>query len=106
MLLNLLYILVVILALPWVMWLRLSGSRPVAAPWQRFTGSVIMPQPEPGVSRIWLHGVSVGEVQLLASLAAELERQAAADRRRIDSVISSSTTTGLEVAARRFGPER
>lgn len=106
MLLNLLYILVVILALPWVMWRRLSGSRPVAAPWQRFTGSVIMPQPEPGVSRIWLHGVSVGEVQLLASLAAELERQAAADRRRIDSVISSSTTTGLEVAARRFGPER
>jgi 3-deoxy-D-manno-octulosonic-acid transferase len=106
MLLNLLYLLVVILALPWVMWRRLSGGRPVAAPWQRFTGSVIVPQPEPGVSRIWLHGVSVGEVQLLASLAAELERQAAADRRRIDSVISSSTTTGLEVAARRFGPER
>jgi len=106
MLLNVVYLLVALLALPWVVWRRVSGGRPVAAPGQRFTGSVPLSPPEPGVDRIWLHGVSVGEVQLLAALAAELAGQAAAEGRRIECVISSSTTTGLEVAARRFGPDR
>lgn len=106
MLLNVVYLVVVILALPWVAWRRLAGGRPVAAPWQRFIGLANVPPSEPGVRRIWLHGVSVGEVQLLASLAAELERQAEAAGTRIECVISSSTTTGLEVAARRFGPDR
>jgi 3-deoxy-D-manno-octulosonic-acid transferase len=106
MLLNVVYLLVALVALPWVIWRRVSGGRPVAAPWRRFTGSVNLPPPEPGVARIWLHGVSVGEVQLLAALAAELTRQAADAGRRIECVISSSTTTGLEVAAKRFGPNR
>lgn len=106
MLLNVVYLVVVILALPWVAWRRLAGGRPVAAPWQRFIGRASVPPPERGVRRIWLHGVSVGEVQLLASLAGELERQAEAAGMRIECVISSSTTTGLEVAARRFGPDR
>ena len=106
MLLNVVYLLVALVALPWVVWRRVSGGRPVAAPWRRFTGSVDIPAPEPGVARIWLHGVSVGEVQLLAALAAELTRQAEAEGRRIECVISSATTTGLEVAGRRFGPDR
>ncbi|MFM7136000.1 MAG: 3-deoxy-D-manno-octulosonic acid transferase, partial [Planctomycetota bacterium] len=106
MLLDVVYLLVALVALPWVVWRRVSGGRPVAAPWRRFMGHVDLPPPAPGVDRIWLHGVSVGEVQLLAALAAELPRQAADAGRRIECVISSSTTTGLEVAARRFGPER
>ena len=106
MLLNVVYLLVALVALPWVAWRRLSGGRPVAAPWRRLVGRVEVEPPEPGVERIWLHGVSVGEVQLLAALAAELERQAAAAGRRIECVVSSSTTTGLDVAARRFGAER
>ncbi|MBM4023164.1 MAG: 3-deoxy-D-manno-octulosonic acid transferase, partial [Planctomycetes bacterium] len=106
MLLNLVYLLAVLLALPWVAWRRGSGGRPVAAPWRRFTGCVAVPPPATATARIWLHGVSVGEVQLLASLAAELERQAGEAGRRIECVISSSTTTGLEVAARRFDGDR
>jgi 3-deoxy-D-manno-octulosonic-acid transferase len=102
---NILYLLAAVLALPWVAWRKLSGRRPVAAPWKRFTGA-IDPLPVANSPRIWLHGVSVGEVQLLAGLAAELRRQAEAAGRPIDCVISSSTTTGLEVAAKRFGPER
>ena len=105
-LLNLVYLVAVILALPWVAWRRLSGGRPVAAPLRRLLGSVAVAPGPPGVPRIWLHGVSVGEVQLLASLAGELRRQAEAAGRTIDCVISSSTTTGLEVAARRFGGDR
>jgi 3-deoxy-D-manno-octulosonic-acid transferase len=105
-LLDVVYLVVVILALPWVVWRKISGGRPVAAPWKRFTGTVSLPEPPPHASRIWLHGVSVGEVQLLASLAAELERQAGEAGRSIDLVVSSSTTTGLDVAAKRFGSDR
>jgi len=103
--LNLLYLAAAVLALPWVAWRRLSGRRPVAAPWTRFTGT-IEPPPASHTERIWLHGVSVGEVNLLAGLAAELRRQAEAAGRPLDCVVSSSTTTGLEVAAKRFGPDR
>jgi 3-deoxy-D-manno-octulosonic-acid transferase len=105
MLLNVFYTIVVVIALPWVAWRRLGGGRPVAAPWTRLTGAI---RPLAGASapRIWMHGVSVGEVQLLAGLAHELHRQAATTGRTIDCVISSSTTTGLELAAARFGPDR
>ncbi|MFM8377911.1 MAG: 3-deoxy-D-manno-octulosonic acid transferase [Planctomycetia bacterium] len=103
--LNLLYLFAAVLATPWVAWRRLSGGRPVAAPWIRFTGA-IDPPPASAAPRIWLHGVSVGEVQLLSGLAVELRRQAEAAGRPIDCVASSSTTTGLEVAAKRFGAEQ
>jgi len=106
-LLNILYLTIATLALPWVAWRRISGGRPVAAPWSRFSGTIPrFPPIDEGVERIWLHGVSVGEVGLLASLAGEIRRQADESGRRIDCVASSSTTTGLEVAARRFGAER
>jgi 3-deoxy-D-manno-octulosonic-acid transferase len=104
-LLNVVYLLAVVIALPWVAWRRLAGGRPVAAPWTRFTGSVTVADTPAGATRIWLHGVSVGEVQLLAVLAEELRRQADAAGGRLDCVISSSTTTGLEVAAARFGAD-
>jgi 3-deoxy-D-manno-octulosonic-acid transferase len=102
MFLNFMYIVVAFAALPWVAWRKLSGARPVAAPWMRFTGSIPL-LPRTDAARIWLHGVSVGEVQLLASLAAEIRRQADAAGKPVECVISSSTTTGLEVAAKRFG---
>jgi 3-deoxy-D-manno-octulosonic-acid transferase len=106
MILDVAYLVLAIIALPWVAWRRLSGGRPVAAPWQRFTGGIGPVADTGGRPRLWLHGVSVGEVQLLAALAAELSRQATAAGRPIDVVCSSSTTTGLEVAAQRFGADR
>lgn len=106
MFLNLIYLLVAIAALPWVAWRKFSGARPVAAPWTRFTGNVAPLPRRAGVPRIWLHGVSVGEVQLLASLATEITRQADDSGRPVECLISSSTTTGLDVAARRFGADR
>jgi 3-deoxy-D-manno-octulosonic-acid transferase len=105
-LLDVAYLVAVLVALPWVAWRRLSGGRPVAAPWTRFTGAIAAPPPAAGRPRVWLHGVSVGEVQLLAALASELQSQAEAAGTPIDCVVSSSTTTGLEVAARRFGADR
>jgi 3-deoxy-D-manno-octulosonic-acid transferase len=106
MLLNAVYLVAFVALLPWVAWRKLSGGRPVAAPWTRFTGGIPpLPRRDAGASRIWLHGVSVGEVQLLSVLAAEIRRQADAAGRPVDCVISSSTTTGLDVAATRFGAD-
>ena len=106
MLLDVLYLVAFVALLPWVAWRKFSGGRPVAAAWTRFTGGVtVVPQPA-GAARIWLHGVSVGEVQLLSALAAEIGRQAEAAGRTVDCVLSSSTTTGLEVAAKRVGAAR
>jgi len=103
---NALYFVAFVVLLPWVAWRKLSGGRPVAAPWMRFTGGIPpLPRCDAGVSRIWFHGVSVGEVQLLSVLAAEIRRQSDAASRPVDCVISSSTTTGLDVAATRFGAD-
>jgi 3-deoxy-D-manno-octulosonic-acid transferase len=76
MLLDLVYLVVALCALPWVAWRKFSGGRPVAAPWMRFTGGIDVAAKPAATARIWLHGVSVGEVQLLAGLAAEIQRQA------------------------------
>ena len=85
--LDLLYALVFLAALPWVVWRRAAGRRPVAAPWQRFTGGIPLLPPPRNRCRIWLHGVSVGEVALLTSLASELRQQAEAAGRNIECVI-------------------
>jgi len=106
MLLDSLYLVAFVVLLPWMAWRKLSGGRPVAAPWRRFTGGISPLPRRAGVARIWLHGVSVGEVQLLASLADEIGGQSEAADRPVECVASSSTTTGLEVAARRFGADR
>jgi 3-deoxy-D-manno-octulosonic-acid transferase len=107
MLLNVVYLVAFVALLPWMAWRKLSGGRPVAAPWTRFTGGIApLPRCSAGVSRIWLHGVSVGEVQLLSVLAAEIRRQADDSGRAVDCVVSSSTTTGLDVAAKRFGADQ
>ena len=106
MLLNAIYLVALVALLPWVAWRKLCGGRPVAAPWMRFTGGIPPLPHADGAARIWLHGVSVGEVQLLSVLAAELRRQAEAAGRSIDCVCSSSTTTGLDVATKRFGADR
>ena len=103
--LNLLYLLVGILALPWVLWRRYSGGRPVAAPIKRLTGNIQVASCPPQGQRIWLHGVSVGEVHLLTTLVAELDRQAKEHGILLDYVISSSTTTGLDLARKRFGAD-
>jgi 3-deoxy-D-manno-octulosonic-acid transferase len=104
MLLDLIYLVAFVALLPWIAWRRWSGRRPVAAPWMRFTGGITpLPRREAGVSRIWLHGVSVGEIQLLSSLAREIDARAGAAGVAVEFVVSSSTTTGLDLAAKRFG---
>ena len=89
-----------ITALPWILWRRLSKRRSVAAIRERFTGRVSVADCPKDHRRIWLHGVSVGEVQLIRTLVNELKHQANLKNQPIDCVVSSSTTTGLEVATK------
>ncbi|MGB7329003.1 MAG: 3-deoxy-D-manno-octulosonic acid transferase [Rubripirellula sp.] len=51
---------------------------------------------------MWIHAVSVGEVNLLPSIVAELQRHDPETR----VVISTSTDTGYDLAVQRFGTER
>ena len=62
-----------IAALPWILWRRFSNKRPVAAIRERFTGQVHVADCPKSHRRIWLHGVSVGEVQLIRALVNELK---------------------------------
>jgi 3-deoxy-D-manno-octulosonic-acid transferase len=55
-----------------------------------------------GARSIWIHAVSVGEVLAVSHLVAELER--AGPARRI--FISTTTTTGQNLARQRFGADR
>ena len=92
MLLDPLYLVAFLAILPWVAWRKWSGRRPVAAPWERFLGS----GPEFGETarpRLWLHGVSVGEVQLLSALEREIA-QAKADADRVAKQIAGSGDGG------------
>jgi 3-deoxy-D-manno-octulosonic-acid transferase len=102
MLLDLLYLAIFAVLLPWIAWRRWSGGRPVAFPWMRFCGSGPTLAEKGTRKRIWLHGVSVGEIQLLHSLSREISPRADAAGIPVTFVVSSSTTTGLELAARRF----
>ncbi len=67
---------------------------------EKFLGSVRI-APRTG-TRLWLHAVSVGEVNLLVGLVREIEAQMP----DVDVVISSTTKTGLELAEQRFGSDR
>lgn len=58
-----------------------------------------LPEVSQGKKRLWLHGVSVGEINLLKPLAREIE----ASGQDWEFVVSSTSETGFELAKRLFG---
>ena len=74
--------------------------RKQSAPWRCKLGGV--PDRPGDVPRIWIHAVSVGEATAAESLVRALRRA----KPVLDVVVSTTTTTGQEVAAKRYGADK
>lgn len=95
-LLNLLYLALVALASPWLLYQAVRNGKYRAGYAEKLFGRVpIRTGNEPC---LWLHAVSVGEVNLLGVLVKELRRR----RPEARIVISSTTRTGLELARKKY----
>ncbi len=94
-LLDAIYLLLLVAASPWLVWqaVRRASIAKDLPPsfWARCRGT-------PAACVFWLHAVSVGEVNLLVPLVAELERR----RPDCELVLSTTTMTGMALARSRF----
>jgi 3-deoxy-D-manno-octulosonic-acid transferase len=96
-LLNIIYLLLIILALPWLLWQSLRKGKYREGYAAKFLG--LVPKRTSSKSKcIWLHAVSVGEVNLLAPLLKMIEQQ----RPEWECVISTTTTTGMALAKKKY----
>lgn len=92
---NLGYLLALLAAAPWLLWRWLVRGKPLAGSWTKLSGNVAVSGDRP---RIWLHAVSVGEVNLLAIMLPALQRHWPDH----DFVVSTTTATGGQVARQKF----
>ena len=92
---NTLYLAGLLLGAPWLLWRWLVRGKSIAGWRSKLTGADAVSGTRP---RIWLHAVSVGEVNLLAILVPALRRQWPGH----DVVVSTTTRTGRQVAEQKF----
>jgi 3-deoxy-D-manno-octulosonic-acid transferase len=95
-LLNLIYLAVIAAASPWLLWQAVRKGKYREGFAAKFLGSV--PLRSGDRPCFWVHAVSVGEVNLIATLLAEFERQ----RPGWDRVISTTTMTGYALAKKKY----
>lgn len=95
-LLNFLYLLLILLALPWLVWQSIRKGKYREGYAAKLLGRV--PRRASEKTCVWLHAVSVGEVNLLAPLIREIERQ----RPDWECVISTTTMTGMALARKKY----
>ncbi|MFW6157825.1 MAG: 3-deoxy-D-manno-octulosonic acid transferase [Planctomycetota bacterium] len=93
-LLDFVYLLIVLVGLPYAAYKTLTSER-FRAGWRNRFG--LVPDLEPGF-RIWVHCASVGEVLLVRTLVPRLEQAYP----QADVVISTNTNTGMETAKQTF----
>ena len=97
-LLNLVYLIALCLASPWLLYNAIRKGKYRQGWGAKFLGRVPLRSRErPGV---WLHAVSVGEVNLLQPLLAAIEHR----HPDWECVISTTTRTGYELARRKYAP--
>ncbi|HEV2969484.1 MAG TPA: 3-deoxy-D-manno-octulosonic acid transferase [Pirellulales bacterium] len=95
-LLNVLYLGVLALASPWLLWQGIRKGKYRDGFAAKFLGQV--PRRESDRPGIWFHAVSVGEVNLLATLLARI----AARRPDCECLISTTTMTGYALARKKY----
>jgi 3-deoxy-D-manno-octulosonic-acid transferase len=97
-LLDLLYLAALVLLSPWLAWRAVATGRYRRDAAAKLLGRVAVPNPD-RKPVAWFHAVSVGEVNLLATLVPAFRK------RHPDwlVVVSSTTDTGLAEARKRFG---
>jgi len=97
-LLNLVYLLLLVLCSPWLVYAAIRKGKYRAGFGAKLLGRVPVRQ---GTERcVWLHAVSVGEVNLLGPLLTRLEQQ----HPDWVCVISTTTKTGFELAKVKYAP--
>ena len=94
--LDAVYLLLILAASPWLVWQAWRHGKYRAGWGAKLLGRV---PPRRGSQPVaWFHAVSVGEVNLLGPLVAEMSRRLPA----WEFVISTTTTTGYELARRKY----
>jgi len=100
-LLNFFYLLLLLAASPWLLWQAVRKGKYREGYAAKFLGLVPRrTSASSGKKCVWLHAVSVGEVNLLAPLLAEIERQ----RPDWECVVSTTTVTGYALARKKYAP--
>src|SRR5688572_24521091 len=96
-LLNIAYLVVLIAASPWLAWSAIRRGKYREGFAAKLFGAV--PPHEDAVRpRLWLHAVSVGEVNLIGSLVREVE----ARQPEWECVVSTTTVTGYALAKKKY----
>ncbi|HUY31527.1 MAG TPA: 3-deoxy-D-manno-octulosonic acid transferase [Pirellulales bacterium] len=95
-LLNLIYLLLLLLASPWLIYRALRQGKYREGFAEKLLGRV--PARAGNRPCVWFHAVSVGEVNLLAPLVNEIRR----DRPLWECVVSTTTMTGYAVARKKY----
>ncbi len=95
-LLNLLYLLLILLALPWLVFQAITKGKYREGYAAKLLGRV--PRRGPRGRCVWLHAVSVGEVNLLAPLLKLIGQQ----HPDWQCVVSTTTMTGMALARRKY----
>ena len=95
-LLNAFYLTLLVLASPWIFWTAVKQKKYRAGFAKKLLGRV---PPRAGQRPcVWLHAVSVGEVNLLETVLAEMESRTA----DWELVISTTTKAGYDLARRKY----
>jgi len=95
-LLNLAYLLLILLALPWLVWQAICKGKYREGYAAKFLG--LVPRRDSQNTCVWLHAVSVGEVNLLRPLIRHIERH----RPDWECVVSTTTMTGMALAKKKY----
>jgi 3-deoxy-D-manno-octulosonic-acid transferase len=97
-LLNVVYLILLIALLPWLIYAAIRKGKYREGLAAKLAGAV--PYREGDRQCVWLHAVSVGEVNLLEPLLERLERQ----HPQWEYVVSTTTRTGHALARRKYAP--